>query len=58
VVEVDGYDAHSGRAAFEHDRIKAATLRASGTGVMPITGRQINRDPEGVIDRIFRATSS
>jgi very-short-patch-repair endonuclease len=40
VVEVDGYDAHSGRAAFEHDRLKAATLRANGTGVMPITGRQ------------------
>jgi very-short-patch-repair endonuclease len=57
-VEVDGYDAHSGRAAFEHDRLKAATLRANGTGVMPITGRQIRSDAEGVIDRILRATSS
>jgi very-short-patch-repair endonuclease len=54
-VEVDGYDAHSGRAAFEHDRLKAATLRANGTGVMPITGRQIRSDAEGVIDRILRS---
>jgi very-short-patch-repair endonuclease len=55
VVEVDGYDAHSGRAAFERDRLKAATLRANGTSVMPITGRQIRSDPAGVIGRILRA---
>jgi len=54
-VEVDGYDAHSGRVAFERDRLKAATLNAHGITVMPITGRQIRRDPEGVLHRLLRA---
>ena len=34
-VEVDGYDAHSGRAAFERDRLKFAPLAAHGVQVMP-----------------------
>jgi very-short-patch-repair endonuclease len=44
-VEVDGYDAHSGRIAFERDRLKAATLNAHGLRVMPITPRQLRDDP-------------
>lgn len=55
VVEVDGYDGHSGRVAFERDRLKAATLTASGLRVLPITGRQIRRDPRGVLGRILRS---
>ena len=54
-VEVDGWDAHSGRVAFERDRLKAATLIANGLTVIPITGRQIQADPEGVIGRLLRA---
>jgi very-short-patch-repair endonuclease len=55
VVEVDGYDGHSGRAAFERDRLKVATLRANGVSVMPVTGRQLREDLEGVLDRLLRA---
>jgi very-short-patch-repair endonuclease len=54
-VEVDGWDAHSGRVAFERDRLKAATLGANGVTVMPITGRQIRDDPLGVMSRLKRA---
>lgn len=54
-VEVDGYDAHSGRVAFERDRLKAANLKAHGVSVMPVTGRQIRTDPNGVISRLSRA---
>jgi very-short-patch-repair endonuclease len=54
-VEVDGYDAHSGRVAFERDRLKAATLNANGITVMPITGRQIRRDPDGILGRLLAA---
>jgi very-short-patch-repair endonuclease len=54
-VEVDGYDAHSGRVAFERDRLKAADLNASGLRVMPITGRQLREDPEGVLQRLIWA---
>jgi very-short-patch-repair endonuclease len=55
VVEVDGYDAHRGRVAFERDRLKWATLEAKGLSIMPVTGRQIRRDPDGVIDRLLGA---
>lgn len=58
VIEVDGWDGHSGQIAFERDRLKVATLRANGISVMPVTGRQIRRDPDGVIDRIRRALTS
>jgi very-short-patch-repair endonuclease len=54
-IEVDGYDAHSGRVAFERDRVKRATLIAHGLRVMPVTGRQIRREPNAVLARLLRA---
>lgn len=54
-VEIDGFDAHSGRIAFERDRLKAATLNANGVRVMPVTGRQVERDPDGVLSRLALA---
>ena len=54
-VEVDGYDAHSGRIAFERDRLKVAVLNAQDITVMPVTGRQIRRDPDGVAARLVAA---
>ena len=54
-IEVDGYDAHSGRAAFERDRFKLAALNAAGLRVMPVTGRQIRRDGAGVVRRVLAA---
>ena len=54
-VEVDGYDAHSGRSAFERDRLKLATLQANGVRVMPVSGRQVTRDPDGVLSRVLAA---
>jgi very-short-patch-repair endonuclease len=57
-IEVDGYDAHSGRVAFERDRLKTATLNAEGMAVMPVTGRRIRDDPEGVLTRIVAALAA
>jgi very-short-patch-repair endonuclease len=57
-VEVDGWAAHSGRVAFERDRLKAAKLRAAGFSVMPVTGRQIRGDPNGVAGRLVAALRS
>lgn len=54
-VEVDGWDAHSSRKAFEDDRLKAAHLHAHGIPVMRVTGRQIGRDPDGVTSRLLAA---
>jgi very-short-patch-repair endonuclease len=54
-VEIDGYDAHSGRVAFERDRLKVATLKAHGLDVMPVTPRQLRDDPDGVLARLLSA---
>jgi len=55
IVELDGWDGHSGSVAFEEDRLKIATLTAHGVTVIPITGRQLRDDPDGVTDRLRRA---
>lgn len=52
-VEIDGY-AHSGRLAFERDRLKVGTLKARGLDVMPVTPRQLRDDPDGVLARLLR----
>ena len=54
-VEVDGWDAHSGRIAFERDRMKVAVLKANGIATMPVTGRQIRTDPDGMVARLLAA---
>jgi len=58
VVELDGYDGHSGRVPFERDRLKWASLSSQGLLVLPITGRQIRNDPDGMLKRIARARTS
>jgi very-short-patch-repair endonuclease len=58
VVELDGWDGHSGRVAFERDRLKIATLTAHGLTVIPVTGRQLRDDPTGVVHRLKRALAA
>ena len=57
-VEINGYEAHSGRVAFERDHLKVATREAHGLRVMPGTPRQIRDDPAGVIKRLHRALTT
>ncbi len=52
VVEVDGFDFHSGRAAFERDRRKQAELQDHGLEVMRFTWLQIIEQPLWVAARI------
>ena len=54
-VELDGWDGHSSRIAFERDRLKWAHLQANGVDVMPLAVRQVQHDEEGTIRRL-RAT--
>lgn len=56
-VELDGWDGHKSRQAFERDRLKAATLEAQGVSVMPVTGRQLARHPTQVLTRIEAAVA-
>ena len=54
VVELDGYDGHSSRKAFERDRLKWAELTAFGVRVLPVTGRQLRDHPDAVVQRLLR----
>jgi very-short-patch-repair endonuclease len=47
-VEVDGWDGHSGRIAFERDRVKINRLSARGITVMPVSARRLKREPQAV----------
>lgn len=55
VVEVDGYEYHSDRAAFEGDRERHNLLTAAGYTVLHVTWRMIQCDLAGVIE-LIRAT--
>jgi very-short-patch-repair endonuclease len=52
VVEVDGYEFHSTRQAFERDRVRDAELQAAGYRVVRVTWRQIAHEPEALIARL------
>lgn len=54
VVETDGWQTHRSRRAFEADRRKVAILMAAGYDVLPVTWRQITREPQLVV-RALRA---
>jgi very-short-patch-repair endonuclease len=55
VVEVDGYDTHCDRQAFERDRRRDQILIAAGYRVIRITWRQLTLEPLAVIARIAQA---
>ena len=55
VAEVDGFEFHSSRAAFEGDRERDAALMAAGFRVLRVTWRQLARAPEMVVARLRRA---
>jgi very-short-patch-repair endonuclease len=52
VVEVDGWDSHRTRSAFEEDRTRDARLAVLGYEVIRFTWRQLERDPAGVAKTI------
>jgi very-short-patch-repair endonuclease len=54
VVELDGYEFHSSRAAFDRDRARDAELQASGFVVLRFTWRQVKHRPELVIALLAR----
>ncbi len=48
IVETDGWSAHRRRSAFEHDRVRDATLQVAGWRVVRITWRRLVSEPETV----------
>jgi very-short-patch-repair endonuclease len=55
VVEVDGFEYHSSRSAFERDRRRDAALAASGFRVIRVTWRQLTSEPKALLARVARA---
>src|ERR671911_106270 len=55
VVEVDGFQFHSSRVAFERDRARDAVLQAQGFRGMRVTWRQIVDEPQATLARIAQA---
>jgi hypothetical protein len=51
-VEVDGWETHSTRAAFEDDRLRQEELKLAGIDSVRITARRIEREPDAVATRI------
>ena len=48
VVELDGFEHHRSRAAFERDRERDEELKLSGLDVVRFTARRVRADPAGV----------
>jgi very-short-patch-repair endonuclease len=55
VVEVDGYQFHGSRPAFERDRRRDQVLLAAGLRVLRVTWLQLEREPMAVIARLSQA---
>jgi very-short-patch-repair endonuclease len=55
VVEVDGYQSHGTRGAFEHDRRRDARLQAAGFMVLRFSAREIEYRPWAVIAQLAQA---
>jgi very-short-patch-repair endonuclease len=55
IVELDSWEFHQQRSAFERDRRKDMALRDLGYTVIRITGRQLKEEPLLVIVHVARA---
>jgi very-short-patch-repair endonuclease len=53
-VELDVYETHGTRAAFERDRKRQEDLLLVGIGMTRVTGPRLEREPDEVIARIRR----
>jgi hypothetical protein len=54
VVELDVYETHGTRAAFENDRLRQEDLLLLGIGMIRVTGPRFDREPQTVIERVAR----
>jgi hypothetical protein len=51
-VELDLYETHGSRAAFERDRLRQEELKLRGIELIRVTGPRFRREPQQVINRI------
>lgn len=53
-VELDVFETHGTRAAFERDRKRQEDLLLAGIGMTRVTGPRLEREPTEVIKRVAR----
>lgn len=51
-VELDGYQHHRTRAAFERDRLRQEELKLAGIEMVRLTSRRLDREAETVVNRL------
>jgi predicted transcriptional regulator of viral defense system len=51
-VELDGYETHGTRAAFERDPVRIEDLKLAGIDAIRITARRVEREPDRVAARL------
>jgi hypothetical protein len=51
-VELDVYETHGSREAFESDRLRQENLKLSGIEMIRVTGPRLDREPQEVIGRV------
>ena len=51
-IELDGWDAHRTRTAFEDDRKRQEDLKLAGIEMIRVTGRRMIREPDDVANRV------
>ena len=54
IVEIDGYDVHSGRVSFEDDRDRDAEMLALDLPTVRVTEERMDNDPEREAERLRR----
>lgn len=57
-VELDLFETHGTRAAFERDRRRQEDLLLAGIGMTRVTGPRLEREPDEVIERVGRLLSA
>jgi very-short-patch-repair endonuclease len=57
-VELDLFETHGSRAAFERDRKRQEDLLLAGIAITRITGPRLEREPDEVIERVARLLSA
>lgn len=51
-VELDGYEYHRTRAAFERDRLRHEELKLAGIEMIRLTARRLDHEPDVVVKRL------
>ncbi|HVW46221.1 MAG TPA: hypothetical protein VHA76_04145, partial [Solirubrobacterales bacterium] len=51
-VELDLFETHGSRAAFEEDRLRQEELKLTGIEMIRVTGPRLRREPGTVIERV------